>query len=361
MTGELPPRIVLLVSGLDRILSVTDGTVSYLLPQLQVLMSEGLGVRFQVVLAGLPKVVMHRVGMNVEGRIVMQLADPTEYGGVGAHRSMESQVRVPRRAVLLPDKRIMQLAQLAPAGEGEGAVIRLLAEKLPKPTVRPPHRFADIVWPMPWEQAMRSERTPPPQFLAPLPTSLDTDTGDWAWIDAADDGPVFAVVGPPKSGRSTAMAVMGVLASEQGWTVVNATTSRRSPLSTTSEPVLANRCDPDELGDVMESTSGRVLVLIDDLQRVEKADGIEAALGHRDRMLMVVASSPDFLTGRAGVMRSLPPMTAGMLLNPTGGLDGGAIGLRRIPQEWTSDSRAGRGILAVAGEPSHIQVPTYRL
>nr|MBA3802981.1 hypothetical protein [Acidimicrobiia bacterium] len=166
MTGELPPRIVLLVSGLDRILSVTDGTVSYLLPQLQVLMSEGLGVRFQVVLAGLPKVVMHRVGMNVEGRIVMQLADPTEYGGVGAHRSMESQVRVPRRAVLLPDKRIMQLAQLAPAGEGEGAVIRLLAEKLPKPTVRPPHRFADIVWPMPWEQAMRSERTPPPQFLA---------------------------------------------------------------------------------------------------------------------------------------------------------------------------------------------------
>ena len=60
-------------------------------------------------------------------------------------------------------------------------------------------------------------------------------------------------------------------------------------------------------------------------------------------------------------MRSLPPMTAGMLLNPTGGLDGGAIGLRRIPQEWTSDSRAGRGILAVAGEPSHIQVPTYRL
>ncbi len=78
-------------------------------------------------------------------------------------------MRVPRRAVLLPDKRIMQLAQLAPAGEGEGAVIRLLAEKLPKQTVRPPHRFADIVRPMPWEQAMRSERTPPPQFLAPLP------------------------------------------------------------------------------------------------------------------------------------------------------------------------------------------------
>ena len=126
--------------------------------------------------------------------------------------------------------------------------------RCPAPTHHPPpplrrrpvavavgHRQAD---------ASRSRRRR--SFLAPLPVAIDTNSGDWCWIDAIDDGPLLGVVGPPKSGRSTMLGVLAHLAAEQGWTVVNATTSRRSPLAVSPDPVLANRCDPAQLGEVVE-------------------------------------------------------------------------------------------------------------
>lgn len=37
------------------------------------------------------------------------------------------------------------------------------------------------------------------------------------------------------------------------------------------------------------------------------------------------------------------------------------IGLRRLPTEWTTTPRAGRGILGLAGDPTEIQVPLLSL
>ncbi len=78
---------------------------------------------------------------------------------------------------------------------------------------------------------------------------------------------------------------------------------------------------------------------------------------HRDRVLFAVSGPVDFLSSRTGVMRSLPAITAGILLAPTGSLDGSAIGLRRLPAEWTANPRPGRGILGIAGDPTEVQVP----
>jgi S-DNA-T family DNA segregation ATPase FtsK/SpoIIIE len=358
-TGVLPPQIVLLVSGVDRILSVTEDTQSNLRAPLTTLMSEGVGVRFQVVLGGLPRVVGSRLGSNVNNRLVLEIADPAEYAAVGAHRSFASDLRTPRRAVWVPDKRLIQLAQLAPTGTSEGPVIQRLAETLPAATHSPPHRFADVPWPLPWEIAKRTPRQPAPSnFLAPVPVAVDTNSGDWCWIDAIDDGPLLGVVGPPKSGRSTMLGVLARMAAEQGWGVLNATTSRRSPLAVSPDPVLSRRCDPAELGAVVEAIPGRLLVLVDDLQRLDDISGIEAALQQRDRVLVAVAAPPDLLAGaRVGALRGLPQVTTGVLLAPTGALEGQGIGLKRLPQELTSDPRPGRGLMALAGEATEIQVP----
>ena len=356
-TGELPPQVVLVVSGLDRMLNVTDGISQNLLSPLSTLVSEGLGVRFQVVLGGLPKVVHHRMGANIRHRLVLELADPTEYTSVGSHKSVASELRTPRRAVLLPDKRIVQLAQLAPAGTSEGAVIRRLAESLPPATVSPPKTFADVPWPVAWELAERYDRVAPPHFLAPLPVAIDLNDGGWGWIDAMDDGPMFAVCGTPKSGRSTMLAVLARNAAKQGWTVLNATTSRRSPISTSPDPVLANRCDPGELGEAVESIAGQLLVVVDDLHRLEDGSGIQAACTHPGRVLVAVACPPDLLGVRTGVMRGLPAVTAGVLLAPAASMDGAGLGLRRLPAEWTTGTRPGRGVLVLSGEPTEMQVP----
>ena len=139
--------------------------------------------------------------------------------------------------------------------------------------------------------------------------------------------------------------------------MINVLSSRRSPLAASDDPALAMRVSPGELGDAIALTTGQVLVVIDDLQRLDDSTGIEAVLKHRQRVLCAVSGPVDFLSSRAGVMRSLPAITAGLLLAPTGSLDGSAIGLRRLPAEWTTNPRPGRGILGIAGDPIEVQVP----
>ena len=134
VTGDLPPQEVLLVSGTDRMLMSTEGAVSNLLGPLTTLMNEAVGVRIQVVLAGLPRVVTNRLGMNIERRFVFQLADPNEYAIVGASKTLGLQLSLPRRAIDVPSKRIIQFAQLAAPGSAEGPVIQQLAEHLPAAT-----------------------------------------------------------------------------------------------------------------------------------------------------------------------------------------------------------------------------------
>ena len=360
--GTLPPRLVLLVSGADRVLSSEDGPGGLLKGPLTTLMSDGLGVRVQIVLGGGTKFVYHRLGSGIADRLVLGLADPTEYTAIGIDKSSAADLRIERRAARVPGGKIVQLAQIAPPGSGDGAIIRELAATMPNPTTRHPHRFVDLPWPLPWATIDAEPfPEPPPRFLTPLPVAIDTITGDWSWIDLVDDGPVVAVAGSPKSGRSSMLAALARLADRQGWTVVNATTSRRSPLVDSTDPALGRRCAPDEIGEAVDATTGPVLVVIDDLQRYDEASGIEAALAHGDRVLLAVAAPADFLTSRNGVMRSIPAITTGVLLAPVGALDGGAIGLRRLPVEWTSDPRPGRGIMAIAGEASEVQVPLVDL
>ena len=257
--------------------------------------------------------------------------------------------------------RIVQFAQLAEPGGSGGGVIRKLGAEMPPAQHRPPRRFADVTWPLPWVQAPLERLDPPAHLAAGLPVGLSTDDGDWLWVDADDDGPVFAVVGPPKSGRSSALAAIARLAKMQGHGVLNVGLSRRSPLATSTDPALARRAEPRCVGEALERMPGRVVVLFDDLQRLVDAAPIEAALAHRDRVMLVVAGPPDLLSSRTGVLRALPNATSGMLLAPTGSLDGSAIGLRRLPAEWTTNGRAGRGILAIAGEATEIQVPDVSL
>ncbi len=361
ITGELPPHVVLLVSGTDRLLMSTEGAASNLLGPLTTLINEAVGVRIQIVLAGLPRIVTNRLGMNIERRFVFQLADANEYAIVGASKPLGLQLSQSRRAIDVPTKRIIQFAQLAAPGSPEGAVIQQLAERLPAARTRPPRPFADVSWPQPWEQAPIDRLTPPGHLLSPLPVAIDTQTGEWAWVDAVDDGPVFAVAGPPKSGRSTSMAAMANLASRSGWAVLNVTLSRRSPLATWDDPAISRHVAPDDLAAALEARDGNVLVLLDDLQRLTSYEPLDAALSHRDRVLLVVSGPPDFLGSRLGMLRNFPVAGAGLLLAPSGSLDGSAVGLRRLTPEMVANPRPGRGILAVAGEPSDVQVPLVNL
>ncbi len=359
-TGESVPQLVLLVSGAERLLGA-DGAGANVLGPLMSLMSESVGVGIQIVLSGLPKIVGHRLGMNIDKRFVFQLADVSELGGAGVPKAVAADLRVERRAYETGVGQLVQIARLGEPGSAEGATIRAVAARLSHAVQRPPKRFADVSWPLPWDQAPFERMALPAHLVAPLPVGVGADDGEWLWLDASDDGPVFAVTGPPKSGRSSALAAIGRLASMQGLPVLNVALSRRSPLTSAADPWLSHRVSPDQLGDAIGAAAGTLVVLIDDLQRLTEPTCIEAAMAHRGRVLLVVAGSPDLLGSRMGVLRSLPTASSGLLLAPTGSLDGSAIGLRRLPAEWTSNPRPGRGILAIAGEAAEIQVPLVAL
>ena len=87
ITGQLPPQIVLLVSGADRLLSTSDGPTSNLLGPLISLMSEAIGVRVQIVLAGLPKIVGHRVGIEHRAALRVPARRPGRVRRRSARRS----------------------------------------------------------------------------------------------------------------------------------------------------------------------------------------------------------------------------------------------------------------------------------
>ena len=361
VTGELPAQIVLLVAGADRMIG-SEGPVAGLLGPLMSLLTEAVGVRVQIVIAGLAKIVGHRLGTNIEQRFVFQLADIGELNAAGAPRAVAADLRTERRAYDTVSRRIVQFARLAEPGAPEGAAIRRLAESLPPAQRRPPRRFADVSWPLAWEQCPWDRMDPPGHITEALPVGIGTDDGEWAWVDLDDDGPVFSVAGSPKSGRSTALATIARLAGDRGYPVINVVMSKRSPLAASTDPVLAEcRVGPGELGAALErtlaTTNRRVVVVMDDLQRLTEADPIEALMAHRDRIFVVVAGSPDLLGSRMGVLRSLPMSTAGLLLAPLGSLDGGAIGLRRLAPEATNNPRPGRGLLAVSGEAVEVQLP----
>jgi hypothetical protein len=154
---------------------------------------------------------------------------------------------------------------------------------------------------------------------------------------------------------------MARLAGQAGWSVLDVATSRRSPLGQWDDPAITARVAPDGVAATLARLGGNVLVLVDDLQRLTVYDPLEAALAERDRVLLAVSGPPDFLGSRLGMLRSFPMASAGMLLAPSGSLDGTAIGLRRLAPEMVSNPRPGRGILAIAGEASDVQVPYVRL
>ncbi len=290
---------------------------------------------------------------TVRTREVGQLGDPTLGEVDGApfdHEVAGEALRYAERRVL---RRVGEAEHEPPLDVGPEPMVHHLG----KPAERPPHRFADVSWPLPRSQSGLELAEAPPAYDAPLPIGLELDSGDWAWLDAIEDGPVLPIAGPPKSGRSSALLAIAGFAADRGWDVITVVHSRRSPLAAAENDELGCRCSADELGIALDKTTGRVLVLVDDVQRLADQDLLQPAIDADGRALIAIAASADFLSSRTGVMRTLPAADGGLLLAPQGPLDGSAIGLRRLPDEWVANPRPGRGILAIAGEARQVQVP----
>lgn len=356
--GEpLPPQVMLVVSGADRLLLHGEGTTSPLLGPINTFLRESVGTRVQVVLSGLPSVAAHRIGTNIGRRLVFT-AEDGDLKGLGV-RVAASTLDVPRRFVDTATDRICQLVQLAPVGASELDTTRhwisALQERHPVDGLDPastPLRVTDVPWPLPMSVARRTEPVAPPGYDAPIPLGLETATGAWTFIDGFYDGPVIAVAGSPKSGRTTTLAVIAALAPTGGWTPI---VYQHWPRSNLDDLV----GDQVEVFDdaaacakrIEEADERRLLLLVDDLDRARDQAPLSAALDHKDRCTVVAAGGSGVLDG----MKGARDIRTCLVLAPRSARDGFPV-IRQLPDQFLG-RRQGRGVLSANDNLTGIQVP----
>jgi hypothetical protein len=186
---------------------------------------------------------------------------------------------------------------------------------------------------------------------------MQPDTGEVVWLDPLEDGLAYRIMGPPKSGRSSALVAVGVLARACGWDVVCAAASRRSPLP--AHPAFSGRAVPvEELAEVVGNGVTRpTVVLVDDAHKLDddypwrKLTAVESA-----SVVTFVAGATEALARTLGVMRTLNA-PGGVALMPARPRDADAVGVRLIDDEWLVQPLPGIGVAGICGEAHRVQFP----
>ena len=358
-TGEDFPEIVLVVHGADRLLMHGEAQPSPILAPLLGLLSESVGTGVRVLMTGPSSVAHHRLGSSIGHRFVLMCPDPQEFSALGVHRSLYSGLDGFGRAVDVSSGHLMQFAIIPSTPEASATeIIRALGYRMTErwketeDSPRLPIKVQDLLWPMPISQVISSAS--PSEVHQPVAMSINTETGEMAWLDADEDGPAFVVCGSPKSGRSNTLIASAMLMAQHGWEVLGLPLSRRSPVASGAFPGPVVR--PEDLKAAGESRRPVALFIDDAHKWAGEVDGLQSLLDGPGPRAVVVAGPTEYFSGRSDLLRVLPSRCA-LVLAPQGGMDASQFGVRRLSDEVLRDTRPGRGILVVAGELMGAQVP----
>jgi S-DNA-T family DNA segregation ATPase FtsK/SpoIIIE len=366
-TGRTFPHVLLFIAGAEKLSAIASADdPSGASPALMTLITEGSGLGVQVIAAGLPAFGMYRPGSYVDRRVVFEAADMADYVALGCPRPLIGDLRGPRRGVDTASQLVVQMCSLAGGDANEADALDGLVHRLNElwgqsELARPPVVISEVIWPTPMSALTGALRQVPTRTKHPLLVGIDNVTGDPAWIDAAECGGCFFVAGARKTGRSSALMAIGVYARHLDWDVIGVTASPNSPFHEDGCPFEV--VEFAELDARLERAGSPVMVVIDDVQRLEGLDPpIESArIGDAD---LVVSSGPvDFMKGVQRPLINLGTRQAksGIVLMPEGIIDAELVGAKGDAVRATGNTRrrAGQGLMGVAGEVFDITVPLF--
>src|SRR5690606_11422995 len=134
---------------------------------------------------------------------------------------------------------------------------------------RPPLVVNEVVWPTPLWTLAGTLRDRPERIERPLLLGVDNASGEPVWVDATDLGGTMLVAGGRKSGRSSTLVSLGLVARHLGWDVVGVAPS---PTSLLNEPDCPFDVVPIELLDKrLADADDHTMLVIDDINRLENA------------------------------------------------------------------------------------------
>jgi S-DNA-T family DNA segregation ATPase FtsK/SpoIIIE len=358
------PRLVVLLDGYAGAASALerlDG--GRLLERLERLVPEGpaAGVHF-VITADRRAAIPSSLASVVTTRLVLRMAERDDYALLGVDSNLS------RTAVLAPGRGFIQGST-----EIQVAVVAGAAPEVEQQALLDLVRRAADRWPTPAPRLRRMPSTVQVRELpsAPAPLVLPIGVGDLEVAPVVVDATQghWLVSGPPRSGKSSTLASLAVVAAAAPDAAALALfQARRSSLS----EVAAWRVGPVDAGDGdalargiadVEALLARgepVLCLCDDVDSFPEAasSALEAlARRGRDEPVRVVASADNRWALRAygGLVPEVRRSKQALLLCPDVDLDGDLVGVRlRPPLEVLTGP--GRGFLVQTGHAELVQI-----
>ncbi|MCU4184691.1 FHA domain-containing protein [Acidiferrimicrobium sp. IK] len=279
-------------------------------------------------------------------KLILQLADPNEYGSF-AIRRQQLPTFVPGRGILAETGRAVQVA--VPGADIDAALAEV-ASRTPPPTAAP----------------LAVALLPDAVNLEDLGAKGRVGTDEWRLpigMAEADLSPLdlvlyemehATVAGPSRSGRSTTLlALAAALRAAAPSATILGVALRRSPLRSSPlvSKVAATAADIASVADAALMASGPTLLLIDDAEGVDDQGGRLAQLLAAGRSELHIA-----IGGRADVLRTqyghwtqtVRRSKAGVLLQPNLDYDGELLGAR-LPNRLHISMPPGRGFVVADG------------
>jgi S-DNA-T family DNA segregation ATPase FtsK/SpoIIIE len=189
-------------------------------------------------------------------------------------------------------------------------------------------------------------------------------------LDIADAGGTLLISGPPRTGRSTALAaiVTSLRGRVTGRLPVIVVCPRPSPLRRLGAlpGVAAVVSGPDlaaDLGDALEDAGGPVAVVVDDAELLaedraaSRLEQLTRTARDEGGVVIAAGTTEDLLLQRyRGWLAAMRRARCGLLLNPASYVDGEVFDAR-LPRSTCGDWPPGRALLVWRGTTTPIQVP----
>jgi DNA segregation ATPase FtsK/SpoIIIE, S-DNA-T family len=329
-----------------------------LLGQLQQLIRDGLAAGIRVVATGDRTLLTGRLGALAEQKIVLRMADRTDFALAGLPARTIPKDLPNGRGFQLPSGDLLQISVLSTQalGSTENQMLRELA-RLSVPGVSRPFRVDQLPLTISHAQALA------------LPGSgqgILIGIGGDELSQIRVDTPGLLVIGPAGSGRSTALAVQAGSLAQAGMPLV-VITPRRSALTSWLNPAAvllhldtSDAAATERLSATLDSTKHAVVV-IDDAELLNDTPlGNELVARYRrirdsgHRVLAAAAAEGSF--GLRGLIPELAKTKCGLVLEPASTTDGGPLAAR-LPASVFAPGVKLRGALIHSGRITAVQVP----
>ncbi len=377
-TGEArPSQIFVLLDSWDGFLNaLEEAEGGKLVETVQYLLREGASAGIHMVLSGDRQLITGRMSMLSESKLVFRLIERSDYTSIGLNpRSMPDEIG-DGRAFSADGGIETQIALVATglSSQEQAAHIRDLGATLTRrdaAVARPnrPMRIEEMPVQLTYEQAAAKyqalELNPGDIFLG-----VGGDDIEPLRVNLLTGAPTLVIAGPPKSGRSTALAAVAFSAMGNGYDLVVAA-PRMSPLRQLAghPQVRALLTDADELtqerlSPLLTGVSRPTLFLADDadlLRSIEADLWLRGLIPHAagSQVGFVVAGDTESIgKGFSGWLVEMRKNRQGVLFRPQSMTDGDVVGARLKRSDVGVDLPVGRGHFQSGdGVLSVIQIP----